>query len=779
MSARWSLFAASVAALLLTAAPSPALAKPKVRTYTVQPGDSIWSIAETFYGSGSKYQIIYKHNKFIGLPPYILKPGQVLTLPVGDLTPEAQVEWLQRQVKAKPPRSLDWLDANKKMNLWTLYKVSTGDESAVHIVFEDESDLRLGDNALLVIYGGTKDKAKTKRREKTRVLLEEGVARGGLAALDAGSQPMVVETPSGIFELASQLAQVQVMAASSAVSVYQGKATVQSAGEAVEVKEGFGTVVKKGKRPEKPRPLPAPPDWEITGGGGAVAVVPAGGVASFEAAWKKVPGAHTYRVELAHDAGFKRVPVNVEVDATTTRFSLDKIPTGNYFARISARDASGLEGRPSAALAVDVVGLRSSRRPSRGPDGGWEVAGFSRLDLGETGAGLEWALDDGDFIAGTEPARIQGAGLHRIRVRRAGDTLETPFELRVLTIKAALEPATRDPLPAGGDARDVFLTAEDERGAPTSLPNLVLEVEPGGAVPFEPLTPGRWVAHVPAPPPPGPERLALRASWPGGELAVGSLAVAQKFPDVPYRYSWRPGLGGLAWDRRGAATPLPGVTPIDRMTVRTAITSGAGASFFGLALGGELSLFDGALGLDGTWTLLRPSLSRDDLATVELGDVVLGARYLALRESRVVLAASLRARLPVAAREGERTWGVEPAALLRWRAARDLWLDTRQGILLALSGGDDEASYVGDYAAIWRVSELLHLTAQLDTALVVSGPGPGGVAGGLGAQVHLDRVRIGLSVGFGLGSGGRARFGDAFGALTLDFGQGTPARSDL
>ncbi|TNF32426.1 MAG: LysM peptidoglycan-binding domain-containing protein [Deltaproteobacteria bacterium] len=782
MSARWSLLWACVVAVSLTA--SPAWAKPKVRTYTVQPGDSIWSIAETFYGSGSKYQIIYKHNKFIGAPPYILKPGQVLTLPVGELTPEAQVEWLQRQVKAKPPRSLDWLTASREMNLWKLYKVSTGDESAVHIVFEDDSDLRLGDNALLVIYGGSKGKAQAQRREKTHVLLEEGTARGGLAALDAGgkkAEPMLVETPSGMVELASQMAQIQASAVASAVSVYQGEAKVKSQGAAVAVKSGFGTVVKKGKPPEKPRPLPAPPDWEISGGA-AVAVVPAGGSASFEAAWKKVSGAHTYRVELAHDEAFKRVPVNVVVDATTTRFNLENVPVGRYFARISARDASGLEGRPSTALAVDVVGLRSSRRPARGPDGGWEVVGFSRLDLGDAAEGLEWALDDGDFAPGAEPARVQGAGEHRIRVRRQGESLETVFALRVLGVTATLELASTDPLPAGGEPRDITLTAVDERGEPAALPDVKLEVDPGEAVAFEPTSPGRWIAHLPAPAPPGPPRLALRASWPGGELASAALTVKQRFPDEPYRYSWRPGLGGLVWDRRGAPTGMPGVTPIDRMTLRTAVTSGTDGERVGLALGGELALLDGALGLDASWTLLNPSLSQDELATVELGDAELGARYLAYRGERALVAASLRARLPVARRDG-RAWGLEPSALARYRAARDLWLDTRQGVLATLAGDGDEVAYIGDYAAIWRLSDLVRLTAQLDTALVLSGPAEGGVpsglAGGLGAQLHLDRLRVGLTLGFGLGSGGQQRFGDVFGAITLDFGQGTPRRADL
>jgi len=780
------LLRAALAALLVitvVGSPQPATAKGKVITYTVQPGDSIWSIAEAFYGSGSKYKIIYKNNTFIGSPPYILKPGQVLTLPIGEVSPEAQVDWLRREGKAKPPRALDWLDASRKMNLWKLYKVSTGDESAVHIVFEDQSDLRLGDESLLVIYGSAKATAATKRREKTRVLLEKGTARGGLAALDAGSEPLEVETPSGFVELLSKQVQVQADAMSSAVSVYDGKATVTGGGHVVEVPKDFGTVVKKGKPPEPPRPLPPPPDWAITGSGGAVAVVPAGGTADFEAAWKPVRGAAAYRVELAEDEAFKRVPVNVLVDADVTRFALDNIPVGRYLARISARDHRRLEGRPSAALAIDVVGLRSSRRLERGPDGGWECVGFSRLDLGEVGDGLEWSLDDGPFMAGKLPTRVQRSGVHTVNVRRVGQTVVTPFELRVLGVRATLEVDAAAPLRAGTEeTRQVTLIATDERGRPASLPGLVLEAAPGGPVPLEVSGPGRWIAHVPAPAPPGPERVALTASWPGGVLAGAGIDVIQKFPDVPYQYRWRTGLGGIPWSSRGLPTPLPGLAPIDRVSLQTAVARRDGRTFAGLTIAGELSLLDDDLALDAAWTLLEPTLNRDELRAAGVGDLVLGARYLVVRETAFTLAASVRGRVPLLERDGGRTGAVEPGLLARFRLGDGVWLGTRQAALLAL-GDDDTVSYAGDYAAIFRVSEGLDLTAQLDSLVALTEPADGqasaAFAAGVGAQLRLDRVRLGLTLGFGLGAAGQRRFGDLVGALSVDFGEGVPAPSEL
>ena len=52
------------------------------QSYTVVKGDCLWNIAKKFYGSGSKYTIIYNANQgVIGGNPNLIYPGQVLTIP--------------------------------------------------------------------------------------------------------------------------------------------------------------------------------------------------------------------------------------------------------------------------------------------------------------------------------------------------------------------------------------------------------------------------------------------------------------------------------------------------------------------------------------------------------------------------------------------------------------------------------------------------------------------------------------------------------------------------
>ncbi len=50
--------------------------------YTVKKGDSLWAIAQRFYGSGGQYAKIYEANRgVIGGNPSLIYPGQILQIP--------------------------------------------------------------------------------------------------------------------------------------------------------------------------------------------------------------------------------------------------------------------------------------------------------------------------------------------------------------------------------------------------------------------------------------------------------------------------------------------------------------------------------------------------------------------------------------------------------------------------------------------------------------------------------------------------------------------------
>lgn len=52
------------------------------QSYTVREGDTLWAIAEQFYGDGNEWQKIYQANRnVIGDNPDLIQPGQQLTIP--------------------------------------------------------------------------------------------------------------------------------------------------------------------------------------------------------------------------------------------------------------------------------------------------------------------------------------------------------------------------------------------------------------------------------------------------------------------------------------------------------------------------------------------------------------------------------------------------------------------------------------------------------------------------------------------------------------------------
>ena len=50
-------------------------------TYTVQPGDCLWSISQRFYGTGTRWNVIYEANKSIIRKPGFIQIGQILEIP--------------------------------------------------------------------------------------------------------------------------------------------------------------------------------------------------------------------------------------------------------------------------------------------------------------------------------------------------------------------------------------------------------------------------------------------------------------------------------------------------------------------------------------------------------------------------------------------------------------------------------------------------------------------------------------------------------------------------
>ncbi len=58
--------------------------KQKVEIYEIQEGDTLWAIAQKFYGNGNKYKKIFEDNKEVIKDPDKIYPGQKIRIVLED-----------------------------------------------------------------------------------------------------------------------------------------------------------------------------------------------------------------------------------------------------------------------------------------------------------------------------------------------------------------------------------------------------------------------------------------------------------------------------------------------------------------------------------------------------------------------------------------------------------------------------------------------------------------------------------------------------------------------
>lgn len=56
-------------------------ATPSGQTYTIVPGDTLWGVAQTFYGDGTRYMEIFNASNFRSGNPNLIFPGEIAIIP--------------------------------------------------------------------------------------------------------------------------------------------------------------------------------------------------------------------------------------------------------------------------------------------------------------------------------------------------------------------------------------------------------------------------------------------------------------------------------------------------------------------------------------------------------------------------------------------------------------------------------------------------------------------------------------------------------------------------
>jgi hypothetical protein len=340
----------------LTLLPREARAQTANSDYSTKAGDDCVSVAMKAYGDRRAVELIHKANPQMGPVPHVLKPGTVLHLPPKEAlagAPDAHVTFVRNKVTVQAAASKS---AEVNDPLFRTNRVSTANASSANVTFRDETQIRVGEESLVIILGDVQGAAKKQAADATLV---EGHLQTRLGEL-AGKRPLTVDTEGGArITMSTGSALVGVDAVKTTrLAVHAGSAAFAGVLGAVSVPKGYGSKAERGKAPTPPKPLPAPPSW--IGAPAEVVFVDGGGKARVKASYGDagIPGkpkATSFRVKVAHDTALDDVVSDTVVPAAVTTLDAQGLTPGTYFFRVSAIDDDTFESPAGATAKVIVV----------------------------------------------------------------------------------------------------------------------------------------------------------------------------------------------------------------------------------------------------------------------------------------------------------------------------------------------------------------------------------------------------------------------------------------
>ncbi|MCM2267660.1 MAG: LysM peptidoglycan-binding domain-containing protein [Elusimicrobiales bacterium] len=365
-----------------------ARAAEELQTITVRPGDTLWSISNTYLKDPTKWNEILKYNRLPSADPSIALPGLQLKVPIRLIKEQyraAKLVYYLNEVLFRRTGVSDWKDVALKMDLFKSDTIRTRVNARADVRFYTGEVLNLYPNSIAVL--------RPPDKKNTDVELLAGEMRGlrsRVVTASARITPRTKDTEFGA-KLKDDLTTL--------VQVYKGKADVEAQGKTVEVPEGFAAEVKMDMPPSNPVKLPPLPELEASqtslAASGAPQLRTDGGVVSLNMKRDgRVPGGaaglpkdrdltgnlpkvgnvddknidaseivkmisvanpvQSYHLQVSRDQAFTTMAVDKVYDAFETIHLADLIPAGDYYMRVALVDLLGFEGKFSSPRKITV-----------------------------------------------------------------------------------------------------------------------------------------------------------------------------------------------------------------------------------------------------------------------------------------------------------------------------------------------------------------------------------------------------------------------------------------
>lgn len=300
--------------------------------YRVVPGDTLYSIANSYLAPGSGWHRLQRLNRVAD--PKRLEPGRQLRLPVAWLRAEATVA------------SVAFLSGGaQRERAGQRIALVVGDTLQPGDLLRTEADanltLRLADSTRVLVSGGSQ-----LRMDSLLVFGHSGVTRSQLSLEQGEAESRVnpQRTPGSAYDIRTPVLtlgvrgtefRVRTAAGSTAAEVTEGRVAASVGRKPVAtIGDGFG-MVAGGAGASPVRPLPPAP--------GLSTLPTRYERVPLRFSWPAPPGAAGYRAQVFADEALNQRLLDGEFTEPAAQWA--DLPDGRYLLQVRARDPQGLEGR--------------------------------------------------------------------------------------------------------------------------------------------------------------------------------------------------------------------------------------------------------------------------------------------------------------------------------------------------------------------------------------------------------------------------------------------------
>lgn len=311
-----------------------------VWTYSVRPGDTLGSIAQTYLDSRRSWHQLLHYNRLQSGSE--LQVGSVLRIPVDWLKQQpasAHVQQTQGTVRVRRARQSQFQPLKEGQTLEIGDEIQTG-QGSVSIRFADGSTLQLNENSSLIF--NTLTRYGNSGMVDTRTRLLNGSLSTEVKRQQQGDR-YEIATPSAIAAVRRTQFRLTADANSTRAEVTEGTVHLQANNRTIPLAAGYGINISGTKMGTPVALLPAPAPDKVPS---KITQLP------WTLDWQPVPGAEHYIAELYQQpAG---------TNAQTLRlgrasWTFDQLTNGQYQLVLRAVDAKGFQGMDfKADLEIDI-----------------------------------------------------------------------------------------------------------------------------------------------------------------------------------------------------------------------------------------------------------------------------------------------------------------------------------------------------------------------------------------------------------------------------------------